>query len=187
MADRGVAERPTSATTGSPSWRRSSASTTGCSSAPMADPRGTIVRFVSEPPPVPPEPTEVTVVLDTAWTSPLEAGERLIGLRDLAAEVLTGRGPVGRGVAPPRRLGRGVGHRRGHDRRRRVVLVPPPAGGVVVARAQPALARDRAAPGRPPPAGRAGDPGRTGARPPRGVPAHRGAARHRGPARRRRT
>jgi CDP-glycerol:poly(glycerophosphate) glycerophosphotransferase len=57
----------------------------------MADPRGIIVRFVSEPPPVPPEPSDVTVVLDTAWTSPPEAGERLIGLRDLAAEVLTGR------------------------------------------------------------------------------------------------
>ena len=57
----------------------------------MAEPRGLIVRFVSEPPPVPPEPTEVTVVLDTAWTPPLGAGERLIGLRDLAAEVLTGR------------------------------------------------------------------------------------------------
>jgi CDP-Glycerol:Poly(glycerophosphate) glycerophosphotransferase len=57
----------------------------------MADPRGTIVRFVSEPPPKAPEPTEVTVVLDTAWTSPAEGGERLIGLRDLAADVLMGR------------------------------------------------------------------------------------------------
>ena len=57
----------------------------------MADHRGTIVRFVADPPQEPLEPTDVTVVLDTAWTSPAEGAERLIGLRDLAAEVLTGR------------------------------------------------------------------------------------------------
>ena len=65
----------------------------------MADHRGTIVRFVADPPQEPLEPTEVTVVLDTAWTSPAEGAERLIGLRDLAAEVLTGRDMWDEGVA----------------------------------------------------------------------------------------
>ena len=64
---------------------------TGCSSAPVADHRTTIVRFVAHPPQEPLEPTEVAVVLDTAWTSPAQGAEGLIGLRDLAAEVLTGR------------------------------------------------------------------------------------------------
>ena len=65
----------------------------------MADPGATIVRFVADAPQEPLDPTGVTVVLDTAWTSPAEGAERLIGLRDLAAEVMTGRDMWDEGLA----------------------------------------------------------------------------------------
>jgi hypothetical protein len=50
-----------------------------------------VLRFVAEPPSSQPGPGQIIVVLDTAWTPPTEGGDQLVGLRDLAAEVLTRR------------------------------------------------------------------------------------------------
>ena len=53
-----------------------------------------MLRFEAQPPPTPPESSEIVIVLDTAWTPPAptaDGGERVVGLRDLTAEVLTGR------------------------------------------------------------------------------------------------